>query len=123
MMTKNTPNTECTQSGSAQPGEDDVMETKKSPFSGEGSGARQKRNTSHDHNSAEGQRQRLSRHLQTHGSITTCEARRELDILAPACRIMELRRSGLKIDLVWVDDFSEVGKVHKVGRYLLAGGE
>lgn len=97
------------------------MTTQESPFSGEGSGAAQKRQ---EHpNTAEQQRQRLSRYLHTHGSITTCEARRELDILAPACRVMELRRAGLEIDLVWVSDFSEVGKPHRVGKYILAGGK
>jgi len=97
------------------------MITKESPFSGEGSGATQQRQ---EHpNTAEQQRQRLSRHLHTHGSISTCEARRELDILCPAARVMELRRKGLEIDMVWVEDFSEVGKPHRVGKYILSGGK
>lgn len=87
---------------------------------GQGSGATLQRQK--QLNTADQQRQRLSLYLHTHGSITTCEARRELDILAPAARVMELRRGGLKIDLVWVEDFSEVGKMHKVGRYILKGG-
>ena len=97
-----------------------MEETKKSPFSCEGSGAKKKRQ---EHpNTAEQQRQRLSRHLHMYGSISTCEARRELDILCPAARVMELRRDGMEIDLVRVDDFSETGKMHKVGRYILKGG-
>ena len=93
-----------------------------SPFTGQGSGAVQKRNKNQDHNSAEAQRQRLSRHLHTHGSITTCEARRELDILCHAARVMELRREGIAIDFVWCEDLSEVGQLPRVGRYILAGG-
>ena len=96
------------------------MGKKENPFTGQGLGATQQ---SQNHpNTADQQRQRLSLYLHTHGSITTCEARRELDILAPATRVMELRRGGLEIDLVWVDDFSEVGKIHRVGRYILKGG-
>ncbi len=97
------------------------MDKKENPFTGQGSGAVQQHNNGNYHNSAEAQRQRLSNHLHTHGSITTCEARRKLDILCPAARVMELRRSGLEIDLIWVDDLSEVGQPHRVGRYILTG--
>lgn len=98
------------------------MEKKQeSPFTGQGSGAVQKRNNGNYHNSAEAQRQRLYLYLLKNGSITTCEARRELDILCPAARVMELRRRGLEIDLIWVDDLSEMSQPHRVGRYILTG--
>lgn len=75
---------------------------------------------SQEGNSAEAQRQRLLQYLQEHGSVTTCEARRLLDIMHPAARIMELRRDQ-DIDLVWINDLSEAGKAHRVGKYLLGG--
>ena len=74
-------------------------------------------------NSLEHQRMAIHAYLREHGTITTLEARRELDVLHPAARVMELRRAGLEIDLVWCDDLSENGRPHKVGRYILAGGE
>ncbi len=74
-------------------------------------------------NSLEHQRAAIRDYLREHGTMSTLEARRELDVLHPAARVMELRRSGLEIDLIWVDDFSENGKIHRVGRYILAGGE
>ncbi len=100
-----------------------MEEAKESPCADQSARAAQKRDTSNHRNTAGQQRQRLSLYLHTHGSCTTCEARRELDILCPAARVMELRRAGLGIDLIWVDDFSEVGKPHKVGKYILAGGK
>lgn len=75
---------------------------------------------SQDGNSSEAQRQRLLQYLQKHGSVSTLEARRLLDILAPAARILELRRDQ-DIDLIWINDLSEAGKIHRVGRYQLRG--
>lgn len=74
-------------------------------------------------NSLKHQREAILSYLRAHGSMTTLEARRNLDVLHPAGRIAELRRSGLEIDLVWVDDLSENGRPHKVGRYILNAGE
>ncbi len=42
----------------------------------------------------ETQRRRLITYLVEHGSISTIEARRALDIMSPASRVMELRRQG-----------------------------
>lgn len=42
-------------------------------------------------NDTESQRLRLLEHIQQFGSVTTIEARRDLDVLAPAPRIYELR--------------------------------
>jgi hypothetical protein len=68
-----------------------------------------------DHsNSAACQRQFLLAWLRTYGSINTIQARRELDILAPAARIFELRRKGFDIVTAW-----ENMEGHKIGRYVL----
>ena len=71
-------------------------------------------------NALEAQRQRLIDWLSAHGMIGTLSARRDLDILAPAARVHELRhRYGLLIDTVWVNEPTECGRVHRVGRYVL----
>jgi len=70
-------------------------------------------------NSLEAQRQRLKAWLQVHGIISTLTARRELDILAPAARVHELRhRFGLLIDLVWIKEPTDCGRLHRVGLYV-----
>lgn len=74
-------------------------------------------------NSGAAQRQRLLKRLQQ-GPATTIELRRELDILAPAPRVHELRhRFGYDIVLHWVDQATDCGKVHRVGLYELRPGE
>lgn len=86
------------------------------PIEGQGEG---KKPRSH-FNSLAAQRQRLKAWLQVYGIISTLTARRELDILAPAARVHELRhRFGLLIDLVWVNEPTDCGKVHRVGQYVL----
>lgn len=56
-------------------------------------------------NSAEAQRQRLLAAIHQRGSISTLEARRpDLDIMAPAARIMELRKKGEPILTVRVPE-------------------
>ncbi len=72
----------------------------------------------HNDNSADSQRARLIKHFQEHGSITTIEARRDLDIMMPAARIYELRKQGYKIDTIWTNDTTEQGKQHRVARYV-----
>ena len=72
----------------------------------------------HNDNSANSQRTRLVEHLQEHGSITTIEARRDLDIMMPAARIFELRKLGYKIDTIWTNATTEQGKKHRVARYV-----
>lgn len=72
-------------------------------------------------NSGEAQRQRLLKRLRN-GPATTIELRRELDILAPAARVHELRhRFGYDIQLDWINQATDLGKVHRVGLYLLRG--
>jgi len=71
-------------------------------------------------NSSEAQRQRLYSWLKVHGMIGTLAARRDLDILAPAARVHELRhRFGLEIDLIWANEPTDCGRVHRVGMYVL----
>lgn len=71
-------------------------------------------------NSLVAQRQRLMDWLRAHGMIGTLAARRDLDILAPAARVHELRhRYGLEIDLIWVNEPTDCGRVHRVGQYVL----
>ena len=72
-----------------------------------------------NNNSATAQRQRLHDALRK-GMVSTLAARRDLDILAPAARVHELRhRFGLEIDLVWVNEPTDCGRVHRVGQYVL----
>ena len=71
-------------------------------------------------NSSAAQRQRLYAWLKVHGMISTIDARRNLDILMPAARVHELRhRYGHQIDLVWVQQPTDCGKLHRVGQYVL----
>jgi hypothetical protein len=69
-------------------------------------------------NSAQEQRTRLLDSLRQR-SISTIEARRELDIMHPAARIMELRRDGYQIEKITVDERSDCDQLHKVARYIL----
>jgi hypothetical protein len=53
--------------------------------------------------------------------LTTLQARRELDVLHPAARVMELRRDGYPIDTTWAYDVTSEGYRHRVARYSLTG--
>lgn len=70
-------------------------------------------------NAAENQRERLLAALRRLGSVTTIEARRYLDILAPHARIWELRARGHAIETVMVYQDTDAGKPHRVGKYIL----
>ena len=80
-------------------------------------------NTQGDHNdnSAGAQRLRLLAELEARNSLTTIEARRDLDILMPAARVFELRARGYDIETFWIDDLTECGRKHRVARYVLMG--
>jgi hypothetical protein len=71
-------------------------------------------------NAAEAQRARLLAALSTR-AVTTLQARRELDILHPAMRVLELRRLGHPIATVWTTEATECGKPHRVALYALPG--
>ena len=73
----------------------------------------------HSHsNTADAQRARLLAALRRH-PVTTIEARRELDILCPAARVLELRRAGVLILTHWATEATDCGKTHRVARYTL----
>jgi hypothetical protein len=70
-------------------------------------------------NSTNNQRIKLLDYLQERGSITTAQARDELDIMSPAPRIMELKALGCLITMKWENWVSEYGIKHRIGRYYL----
>ena len=72
-------------------------------------------------NTKHNQRLRLLDYLKTHGTITTLQARSELDILAPAARIFELRHNyGYRINKIDVDDYTEAKRKHTgIAKYVL----
>ncbi|MDR2875421.1 MAG: helix-turn-helix domain-containing protein [Methylobacillus sp.] len=67
------------------------------------------------------QRDRLLKALRR-GSVSTLQARRDLDILAPAQRVFELRGQGYRIDTAWVWEPSQCGQQHRVAKYILSRG-
>ena len=68
-----------------------------------------------------GQRLRLLAALQT-GPVSTIEAREALALLHPAGRVMELRRAGYPIGMVWRIEVDGCGQSHRVGVYHLKPG-
>ena len=70
-------------------------------------------------NSTNNQRAKLLDYLQEHGSITTTQARDELDIMSPAARIKELIALGYLITTKRESWVSEYGIKHSIGRYYL----
>jgi len=81
--------------------------------------AAQNTHSDHKDNSAHSQRSRLLEAFETRSSITTIEARRDLDILMPAPRVFELRARGYDIETIWTHDQTECGRKHRVARYVL----
>lgn len=80
---------------------------------------RPQNNTRAHSNSSAAQRQRLMDWLREHGMIDTITARKVLDILMPAARVHELRhRYGHQIDMVWVQQPTDCGRMHRVGQYV-----
>jgi Helix-turn-helix domain len=60
------------------------------------------------------------------GPKSTIQLRRDGDILAPAARIMELKRRGFDILTHWVQQATECGELHRVALYVLtreSGGQ
>ena len=68
---------------------------------------------------AAAQRARILAHLQAGRPLTTIQARRELDVLHPGARVLELRRAGWPIAMTWVREATDAGVAHRVGRYWL----
>jgi hypothetical protein len=63
----------------------------------------------------------MLRALRQSGSAgaTTLQAREDHGILSPACRVLELRRTGHDIRTVWVFQLDAEGRPHRVARYVL----
>ncbi|MES2367494.1 MAG: helix-turn-helix domain-containing protein [Pseudomonadota bacterium] len=73
----------------------------------------------HNDNSAHSQRLRLLAAIETQSSLTTIEARRNLDIMMPAARVFELRALGYDIETIWTHGETECGRKHRIARYIL----
>ena len=72
-------------------------------------------------NSAHSQRMRFLAEIEVRQSLTTIEARRDLDILMPAARVFELRDMGYDIVTVWTQGETEGGRKHRIAQYILRG--
>ena len=64
------------------------------------------------------QRQQILDWLILHNTLTTLQARKELDIMHPAARIQELREQGHNIITYWATEDTGKG-CHRVARYVL----
>lgn len=69
-------------------------------------------------NSTIAQRKRILDFLHTR-PLDTLTARKELDIMHPAARVMELRNQGVDIKTIKIDRQSECGEIHRVACYVL----
>lgn len=72
-------------------------------------------------NTAIAQRKRIFDYLHTH-PLDTLTARKELDVMHPAARVMELRKQGVGIKTIKIDRPSDCGKIHTVACYVLEVG-
>lgn len=71
-------------------------------------------------NSTTCQRARLIKHFIANYRLTTMEGR-DMGIMHPGGRVMELRRQGYLIDTHWANETDSNGVVHRVGMYLYRG--
>ena len=79
-----------------------------------------KRKINFTDNSTQNQRLKLLDWLLEKNSITTTQARTNLDIMSPAARILELKKHGYLINTVPAEWISEQGINHKgIARYVL----
>ena len=69
-------------------------------------------------NSAAAQRARVLDAMRS-GPKSTIQLRRDWDVLAPAARVLELKRRGFEILTQWVHDPTDCGKLHRVALYVL----
>lgn len=70
-------------------------------------------------NSTTVQRQQIHEYLKINGSASTFDLRNTLDIMHPAGRIFELRKKGIKIKTIKINQASPQGELHKVAYYIL----
>ncbi|WP_235590292.1 helix-turn-helix domain-containing protein [Nitrosomonas ureae] len=71
-------------------------------------------------NTVKAQRKRILAYLHTK-PLDTLDARKELDVMHPAARVMELRNQGIGIKTIWIDRASDCGKIHRIACYILDG--
>lgn len=69
------------------------------------------------------QTERILRHLQTFGAITSLEAIQDYGILRLASRISELKKEGLPIQREMVSGHNRYGEVTSFARYSLESRE
>ena len=72
-------------------------------------------------NTATAQRKRILEYLRIH-PLDTLTARKELDVMHPAARVMELRKRGVKIQTLKIYRESDCGEIHRVACYVLEAG-
>lgn len=72
-------------------------------------------------NSTAAQRNRILDYLRKR-PLDTLKARKELDVMHPAARVMELRNRGVGIITIKIDKPSDCGKIHRVACYVLEAG-
>lgn len=73
-------------------------------------------NDHHSGNSAHSQRSRILAWFKTCNTLTTLQARQQLDVMHPAARVQELKNDGCKIDTVRTTDTTPEGKTHRVAK-------
>jgi len=73
-------------------------------------------------NSLQSQRNTIMHHLKVAGRLTTLEAR-GMGIMHPAMRVCELRKQGHDIVTNWMNQTDGAGVAHRVGVYMLEGGQ
>lgn len=72
-------------------------------------------------NTAIAQRKRILDFLRIR-PLDTLTARKELEVMHPAARVMELRKRGFRIKTIEIDRQSDCGKIHRVACYVLEAG-
>lgn len=77
-----------------------------------------KQNVQINYNSSQAQRQRLLSALQI-APLSTIQARRDLDVMHPGGRILELREQGHEIHTFWIFEPTACGRLHRVAKYVL----
>lgn len=69
-------------------------------------------------NNAAAQRARVLEAMRS-GPKSTIQLRRDWDVLAPAARVLELKRHGFEILTQWVHEATDCGELHRVAMYVL----
>lgn len=69
------------------------------------------------------QTEKITRHLETYGSITSLEAMQEYGIMRLASRVSDLKKVGVAIRVEMVSGKNRFGEVTNYARYSLAESE